>query len=51
MYHLVEGPGQHSQCSDLLRAAWLGGLNADGEKKFSPYLSRPALGPNQSRVQ
>jgi hypothetical protein len=51
MSHLVEGLGQHSQWKDLLRAAWLRGLNAEGEKKFSPYLSRPALGPNQPRVQ
>jgi len=29
----------------------VGGLSADEEKKFSPFLSRPALGPNKPRVQ
>lgn len=50
MYRLVEGLGQHRQWSDLLQAACLGGLNADGEK-FSLYLSKPALGPNQPLAQ
>jgi hypothetical protein len=43
--------GQNSTVKRLAASWMAGGLNVNGEKQFSPYLSRPALGPNQPRVQ